>query len=342
MRRKFTGYLLNRVYLASLLVHAAFILFILAASAVSLAAGGYYFLPALSLLAYILLASLAHKWISLPYRETEKLLSLFADGLMAEDAFNTCLPYSWAAERAMARVQEMIKTDKLISAGKRQAQFLALQNQINPHFLYNALEGIRSDALAAGLTSVANATEALGTFFRYTISNIEKLVTLEEELSNVSNYFVIQRYRFGDRMSLNVEFDCGQDREALLKSRLPKLTLQPVVENAIIHGIERKVGEGSVTIKVLGTPQRIIVTISDDGLGIGREALESLNQRLSTFFYEYINEENDGAGGIGGIALVNVNNRIRLLFGEAYGLTVYSTPGVGTDVDIALPYIYNA
>jgi len=338
MKRKFTDYLSYRIYLVYALAHAAFIILILTALAVCVSAGRYYFLPALALALYILLSALSYSWIALAYIETEKLLSLFADGFMADDVFDVYRPYSRETGRAMARVQEIMKTEKLIGASKRQAQYLALQNQINPHFLYNTLEGIRSDALAAGLTSVANTTEALGTFFRYTISNIEKPATLDEELSNVRDYFTVQRYRFGDRISLDVVFDCDEDKGVLLKSKLPKLTLQPVVENAILHGIERKIGDGRVTIKVTGTPQRIIITVSDDGIGIDRETLESLNQGLSTFFYEYISKE---SGSDAGIALVNVNNRIKLLFGESYGINVYSTAGIGTDVDITLPYTYN-
>ena len=88
---------------------------------------------------------------------------------------------------------------------KRQAQYLALQNQINPHFLYNTLESIRSEVLIAGLTSVSDMTEALASFFRYTISKVENLVSVEEELQNCETYFKIQQYRFGERLQLTIE-----------------------------------------------------------------------------------------------------------------------------------------
>jgi two-component system sensor histidine kinase YesM len=179
-------------------------------------------------------------------------------------------------------------------------------------------------------------TEALGAFFRYTISNVERLVSLEEELVSVENYFLIQRYRFGERLSLSVKFDSDGDRLKLLKCKLPKLTLQPIVENAIIHGIERKIGDGRVVVKAFGTGRLVIITVSDNGLGIERGALESLNQKLNAVFYDYIASENESGSGI---ALVNVNNRIRLIFGEDYGLVAYSTPDVGTDVEITLPCI---
>ena len=109
----------------------------------------------------------------------------------------------------------MIDKNNLINVSKKQAEYLALQNQINPHFLYNTLEGIRSEALLAGLDSVAEMTEALGTFFRYTISQVEHLVTLEDELANIENYYYIQQFRFGDRLTLSIEYEHDDDRNQL-------------------------------------------------------------------------------------------------------------------------------
>ncbi|MCL2153970.1 MAG: histidine kinase [Oscillospiraceae bacterium] len=338
-KRRFIDYLDHRIVIIILILFAvsaitcatSFFLFLL-----FLPQGGYVFVPIVCFLVYIIIGVFIYRWAVLPYRETSKLLRLFADGYMVEDVFRIRCPHSTATDEAIMRVQEMMKTDMLVSASKRQAQYLALQNQINPHFLYNTLEGIRSDALAAGLSSVAKMSEALGTFFRYTISNVERLVSLEEELLNVENYFIIQKYRFGDRISLNVNFDSDDDRSALLKCKLPKLTLQPIIENAIVHGIEGKIGSGEVVVKVLATGERVIITVSDNGVGIEGAVLKSLNQKLNSSIYDYIDAESDGQSGI---ALVNVNNRIRLLFGEAYGLIAYSTVGVGTDVEITLPHI---
>nr|WP_320129259.1 sensor histidine kinase [uncultured Sphaerochaeta sp.] len=219
-----------------------------------------------------------------------------------------------------------------MNASKRQAQFLALQNQINPHFLYNTLEGIRSEALIAGLTSVASMTEALSTFFRYTISNVENLVTLEQELENTRNYFFIQQFRFGTRLKLIVTLD-EEDRNETMHYRIPKLTLQPIVENCIIHGLECKVGEGILRIHIETTQSRLLVTISDDGVGMEPSVLSNMNRSLSIRSLDYVRHDEVHVG----IALVNVNNRIKLLFGEQYGLTVTSQAGVGTDVLIVLP-----
>jgi two-component system sensor histidine kinase YesM len=325
-------YLDNRVFILAMAAFGAFALYTVAAFIFCFFIGGYYFIPVGFLVISSALAIIARNWVFLPYRETEKALRLFAEGYAAEDVSKIPSPFSPAADGAMTRVGEMTKNHALINASKRQAQYLALQNQINPHFLYNALEGIRSDALAAGLGNVAQMTEALGTFFRYTISNVENLVSLEEELANVENYFVIQRYRFGERISMAVKLE--DDGSETLQCKLPKLTLQPIVENAIVHGFERKIGKGRVIIKIVGTPERVIITVSDDGLGMSRAALDSLNQKLNGTYYDYIASE-----GAGGIALVNVNNRVRLLFGADYGIAARAAPGAGTDVEITLPRI---
>ena len=140
-------------------------------------------------------------------------------------------------KRQVEEIEKILRSPKLIDFNKRQAQYLALQNQINPHFLYNTLESIRGEALIAGLDGVADMTEALAKFFRYTITNIENLVTVQDELDNCETYFLIQKYRFGDRLQLHIDYD-GEDWEDIMSCKIPKLTLQPILENSIIHGTE--------------------------------------------------------------------------------------------------------
>jgi two-component system, sensor histidine kinase YesM len=232
-------------------------------------------------------------------------------------------------------VQEIMETGELLQASKKQAQYLALQNQINPHFLYNTLEGIRSETLLAGFEHLANMIEALATFFRYTISNVENLVTVEDELMNVRNYYIIQKYRFGDRLNVQVEYDPA-DESVILACAIPKLTLQPIIENSIRYGAERKIGVGNVRITIEISTQRLIITISDNGIGMTEEALTEINDNLSRTSLDHIHSDSKTDGGI---ALVNVNNRIKLLFGEEYGICIYSTLHMGTDVEITLPFI---
>lgn len=280
----------------------------------------------------------AYQFIIKPYRETRKVYEQFALGYVMKDLFEVRYPYSPESEQAIHRMEEMIDKDNLITVSKKQAEYLALQNQINPHFLYNTLEGIRSEALIAGLDSVAEMTEALATFFRYTISQVNHLVTLEDELANIENYYYIQQFRFGDKLALNIEYEHDDETSQLdiLKYCLPKLTLQPIVENSIYHGIERKIGKGHLKIKIGVSDERLRICVSDDGLGMTEERLQKLNDNLKSLSLEDVSE---GSGKKGGIAIMNVNNRIKLLFGEEYGIYVYSNVGAGTDVLINLPLV---
>lgn len=276
-----------------------------------------------------------YKWVYKPYNETSKALSLFSEGLILQGIFDLRHPLSPEMNQATLRFKEMLDMKELINISKKQAEYLALQNQINPHFLYNTLEGIRSEALCAGMDGVADMTEALATYFRYTISNVDNLVSLEDELSNIENYYRIQQYRFGDRLSVSVEYS-DEDEQEVSMLRLPKLTLQPIIENSIYHGIERKIGKGNLRIKIGTTLERLIIIISDDGLGMEEEQLRALNKRLREISLAGVAPEINKKGGI---AIMNVNNRIKLLFGEEYGIHIYSTSNVGTDVTITLPKV---
>lgn len=285
--------------------------------------------------ALILLGYAAYKWIYVPYKRNSKLLNLFVTGYTIQDLFNQRYSLSPEIEGVANKVREIMETGELLHASKKQAQYLALQNQINPHFLYNTLEGIRSETLLAGLDNVANMTEALATFFRYTISNVENLVTVEDELMNVKNYYIIQKYRFGDRLNVQIEYDQADESE-ILACHIPKLTLQPILENSIRYGVERKSGVGNVRITIEISTQRLIITISDNGIGMTEETLKEINDNLSGTSLDHIHSDSKAHGGI---ALVNVSNRIKLLFGEEYGIYVYSRLNIGTDVEITLPYI---
>ncbi len=267
------------------------------------------------------------------YQRVDKNLNLFLMGYTSTGMKEESCMLSPSMEELTKILVRLIESDQLLNANKRQAQYLALQNQINPHFLYNTLDSIRSEAMLEGNDTVAEMTEALATFFRYTISKVENMVTLEEELENAKVYFLIQKHRFEDRVNLEIEYD--REDEFLFRCLLPKLTIQPVVENSIIHGIEHKLGSGTIRIVLKCTERRLIIEINDDGVGMPPEVLERLNHQLNQPVFESIQLSKDK----GGIAIANVNNRIHLIFGEEYGMTVYSTPDVGTDTVIALPLI---
>lgn len=226
-------------------------------------------------------------------------------------------------------IENRLHGEEITRLRQKQAEYLALQNQINPHFLYNALEAIRSDALLADCEDIAETTEALATFFRYTISNVQEYVTFSDELDNTENYFTIQRCRFGDKLELELEME----NEELLEARMPKLILQPLVENAVVHGLEGKVEHGTVHIAIENSAHTLFLRVRDDGIGISEEQVAQLNE-------EFAHGSTDTARSKrGGIALRNVNSRIRLMFGEDYGLRVFSAKGIGTECCVTLPLL---
>lgn len=236
-------------------------------------------------------------------------------------------------QQAMRAIERKMDVKLLETLKNKQAEYLALQNQINPHFLYNTLEAIRGDALCEGAKGIADTTKALATFFRYTITEVGYEVTLEDELHNVENYFTIQQYRFGERLQMNIVMP--EEDNQLMQARIPKLTLQPLVENAILHGLENKVGSGTVTLLIEASEHNLYITIKDNGIGIEEEQLRKLNARFNQVAGEQEREHFEQ----GSIALVNVNSRIRLLYGMEYGLHIYSVLGMGTKAKITLPML---
>ena len=173
-------------------------------------------------------------------------------------------------------IVDRLHGEEITRLRQKQAEYLALQNQINPHFLYNALEAIRSDALMADCADIAETTEALATFFRYTISNVQEYVTFSDELDNAENYFTIQRCRFGDKLEMELEME----NEDLLEARMPKLILQPLVENAVVHGLEGKIGHGIVYISIENSANTLFLRVKDNGVGMPEEQVMLLNEEF--------------------------------------------------------------
>ena len=207
----------------------------------------------------------------------------------------------------------------------KQTELTALQSQINPHFLYNTLDTIRGQAMCDDNIEVAKMIETLASFFRYSISRKGNLVTLRDELNNINNYMRIQQYRFNHRFSMEIVIDDGNT--AAYDYYVPRLILQPIVENAIIHGLEEKIEGAQVLIEV-DIAEDMIITVSDNGRGMSLKELDELNGRIHSEITGLVEEDKSHGTGI---ALPNINKRIQLLFGEKYGLNVYSSEGCGTD-----------
>lgn len=208
---------------------------------------------------------------------------------------------------------------------QQQMEFKMLASQINPHFLYNTLETIRMQALANGNRDVATSIKLLGKSMHYVLENTgTSFTTLTKELDYVSNYLAIQKLRFGDRVNAKIEIADGLNTDDY---KILPLLLQPVVENAIVHGLESVQENGYVTISVDAKDPDLILTVCDNGPGMGEETLTALKKRIAD------HDPSDTKS----IGLYNINQRIHLLYGEEFGLTVESSPGEGTTVVLTLP-----
>lgn len=222
---------------------------------------------------------------------------------------------------------------------QKQAEFDRMKSQINPHFLYNTLDSIRGYALLENAVVTSEMIEKLSRIFRYTISQKNELINLEAEISMLQDYISIQEYRLNNHILLLQNIEGGE--QVLFHTRIPKLTLQPFIENAILHGMKDCINDFIITLHVYTTQSALIINIADNGCGMSYEQLAALNHSLFTNEYGKdekqinISEKKKGSG----IAIKNVNARIKLLYGSKYGIVAYSTPGAGASFEISLPLL---
>lgn len=231
--------------------------------------------------------------------------------------FNTMLD---SLERLLTQVYEaQLRT--------KDAQLLALQSQINPHFLFNTLNSIRALSRKGQSDTVAAMAESLADLFRYSMSNWNELVALREELIHIENYVMIQRARFGER----IDYRCEIAAE-LQDVQVVKLSLQPLVENAIAHGLEQHTDGLKITIYAHVEGQELDIAVTDNSGGIDTPTLTRIQAALE----QPINAEQLPTADVG-IGISNIDRRIKLLFGEQYGLRFHVTPKIGTTVLLHIP-----
>lgn len=209
---------------------------------------------------------------------------------------------------------------------EKEAAIKALQAQINPHFLYNTLDMIKSMAELYGALQVSEMIMALSKLFRYATHTDCVLVTIREELGNLSSYMTIVNARFGGRISF-----AARVPEELLAEPIVKVCLQPLVENSISHGLGRGRAGGRIAVTVKKEDGIMTVTVEDNGGGIQPERLAEIRGRLER--RERVEEES----GRGNVGLKNIHDRIRLYYGDAYGIVIDSFPGKGTVVTLSYP-----
>lgn len=217
------------------------------------------------------------------------------------------------------KIDTLIKEDYTKQILIKDAQLRALQAQINPHFLYNALESINWRAKINKQNDISQMVESLGNLLRNAISDQEPLVTLRKEIQLLNDYITIQKVRFGGRLDFTLEID-----EIWQELLIPKLTLQPIVENSINYGLEKMLDVCRITVRSTVSPDFLDITVEDNGPGIPPDLLEKLEK----------GEIKPKGLGIG---LQNIDERLKLIYGEQYGITISSKLGKGTRVTIHVP-----
>ena len=220
------------------------------------------------------------------------------------------------------KINELLEQVTTEQVRLRKAEFELLQSQINPHFLYNTLDAIIWLAEAGEQKKVVSMVRSLSEFFRTSLNRGKDIISVREELLHVRSYLEIQQVRYQD--ILNYDIDVPAE---LGNYMIPKITIQPLVENALYHGIKNKRGSGHIHIRGSRQENFLVIEIEDDGIGISKERLWQVNDGIR----KKILTGKDIYG------LYNVNERIRLNFGEAYGINILSTYGEGTLVRILLP-----
>lgn len=216
-------------------------------------------------------------------------------------------------------IQDLILNQYENKIKRREIELKYMQSQMNPHFLYNTLDSIRWMAVMEGETEIAEQVEALSDIFRHALSGGKEVVTVEKEIEHLRNYILIQKNRFGDRLQVNIRVeDSVRDCEVM------KLLLQPLVENAIVHGLEDKMEGGTVEVSVQKEDNTLVYRVEDDGVGADEE-------RINNYLKEKEEEHNV-------FALKNIDERIKIKYGEEYGLSFHSTIGAGTRVEVRLPF----
>lgn len=201
----------------------------------------------------------------------------------------------------------------------KEIEFKALQSQINPHFLYNTLESIHWQALLYGHQEISTMVKALAGFYRISLSKGEAIIPMKSESQHVENYLTIQEMRYKDNMESYIDIP-----EEFLEVMIPKMTLQPLVENSIYHGLRIKQSKGFIKITAIRDGDDLIVKVIDNGVGMVPDQLQSLNRTL---------EDNDSGVGYG---VRNVHRRIKLFYGNPYGLFYESNEYGGVTVNVRL------
>ena len=220
----------------------------------------------------------------------------------------------------VVKIQHLMETVRREEINLRKTELKALQAQINPHFLYNTLDSIAWMCEQGRNDEAVQMVNALAQLFRISISRGHELIPIRSELRHAESYLKIQKHRYKNQFSYRFDVD-----ESCLDFLCNKITLQPIIENAIYHGINGLVDEGEIVITLRADGSDVVFTVADNGVGMEAEQIQAILRK----------ERSDHTG----IGIKNVNDRLKIYFGEGYGITIDSEPDVGTTVTIRMPQV---
>ena len=218
------------------------------------------------------------------------------------------------------RIQDLMEQNVKEQEAKRKSELKALQSQINPHFLYNTLDSIIWMAEGRKYEEVVLMTASLARLLRQSISNEDEVVPLAREVEYAKGYLTIQKMRYKDKLEFEIDVE-----PSILNIRLIKLVLQPVIENAIYHGLKYKESRGLLLVKGFMKNGNAVLQVIDDGVGMDQETLDHIYERHKVDYHS------------NGVGIYNVQKRLQLYYGNEYGIVYESKPGEGTTATITIP-----
>lgn len=270
--------------------------------------------------------------INIPIRKLISSIKSFQNGNMYEqvdikrrDEFGSIAN---AFNNMIANIRNLINKEYKLELLKKQAEFENYQSQINPHFLFNTLNSIKAEALQGDSGKTADMIQYLSDNFRYSLNRGVYIVSFLEELEYIDKYIYLQKIRFHDKYTIIKEID-----DDVLDNEIPRMILQPIIENAFKHGLEKSVQEGEIKIVALNVRDEFNIYVSNTGKTIEEDKLKEINEQLAVKEDQYVMKNKDKVG------IFNVNARIRYYYGEQYGLKFISSQDHQTTVRIRYPKV---
>ena len=277
------------------------------------------------LLASLLLSAMVTNALTRPMRDLIQAMEAFekdADHFSYQPVKGTreIEEVSQSFGHMVGKIQQLVETERNEEITLRKTELRALQAQINPHFLYNTLDSISWMCEQGKNAEAVEMVNALARLFRISISRGHELIPLADELKHAESYLQIQSVRYRGQFTYRFEVE-----ESLLSYLCNKITLQPIIENAIYHGINGLVEEGEIIVKAAEAGDDILLSVEDNGMGMTEEQIDSIMKKAHS----------DKSG----IGIKNVNDRLKIYFGDRYGITIDSVPDEGTRVHILMPKV---